>query len=142
MIDQLQLLEQTILELKARYNVTATELVNLKHKLAHDDAPRQITELQSQLDRANTHNSHLNREIDELTKTKDREISELTKAKDLEIDELTRTKESLNAQIEKLHQQNQELLKQNQELNEKNALAISRAEVIQEWLTKIDNQTL
>ncbi|WP_066804900.1 hypothetical protein [Moraxella oblonga] len=120
MIDQLQLLEQTILELKARYNVTATELVNLKHKLAHDDAPRQISELQEQVDRLTAHNSSLNRELDELTKTK----------------------ELLNTQIDNLYQQNKELTEKNQELTEKNELAISRAEIIQEWLTKIDNQTI
>lgn len=120
MIDQLQLLEQTILELKARYNVTATELVNLKHKLAHDDTPRQITELQEQVDRLNAHNSNLNRELDELGKAK----------------------EGLNKQLEELQKQNQELITQNKELSEKNELAISRAEVIQEWLTKIDNQTI
>lgn len=120
MIDQLQLLEQTILELKARYNVTATELVNLKHKMAHDDAPRQITELQEQVDRLTTHNTSLNRELDELTKTK----------------------QLLNEQLDELREQNQELTRLNQELKEKNDLAISRAEVIQEWLTKIDNQTV
>lgn len=120
MIDQLQLLEQTILELKARYNVTATELVNLKHKMAHDDTPRQITELQEQVDRLNIHNASLNRELDEMVKAK----------------------ETLNVQLEELRQQNQELSDKNKELSEKNALAISRAEVIQEWLTKIDNQTV
>lgn len=120
MIAQLQLLEQTILELKARYNITATELANLKHKLAHDDTPRQISDLKAQLSQAKTDNDALTSQIDELNKAKS----------------------SLEKQVAELYTKTQELSKHNQELTDKNALAISRAEIIQEWLTKIDNQNI
>lgn len=111
MLTQLQLLEQTVSELKARYNITATELANLKHKLAHDDSPNQISQLQLKISQIKDENSSLH----------------------------ARVKELLSAQDE-LGQDNERLTKENNELNQKNALAISRAEVIQTWLSKIDNQ--
>lgn len=119
MLTQLQLLEQTIAELKARYNITATELANLKHKMAHDDTPRQISQLQLNLDHSRDENQALHARIKELLEVRD----------------------ELDKRLDELTTQNAELTAQNRELAEKNALAISRAEVIQTWLTKIDNQT-
>ena len=111
MLTQLQLLEQTITELKARYNITATELANLKHKLAHDDSPRQISQSKDE-------NNALHARIKELLSAQD----------------------ELDKRLDELSQDNERLAKQNKDLAEKNALAISRAEVIQTWLSKIDNQ--
>lgn len=108
MITQLQLLEQALNELKERYHITATELLSLKNKMSQDNAP-DVNVLQS----------------------------ELQTAKDT-IEHLTQTNTSLETQLADLYEQNQTLLIQNQELTEKNSLAISRAEVIQNWLAQID----
>ena len=51
---------------------------------------------------------------------------------------LTTANANLEREIADLHEQNQALLIQNTDLTEKNSLAISRAEVIQNWLAKID----
>ncbi|MDO4897176.1 MAG: hypothetical protein Q3971_07420 [Moraxella sp.] len=110
MITQLKLLEQAVSELKERYHITATELVNLKNKMSHDNTPHQLATLQS----------------------------DLKSAKDT-ITALTQTNADLEAQLAELCKQNQALIAQNQELTEKNALAISRAEAIQNWLAKIDH---
>ncbi|OPH34343.1 hypothetical protein [Moraxella equi] len=118
MLTQLQLLEQTITELKARYNITATELANLKHKLAHDDSPRQISQLQLEISQSKDENNALHARIKELLSAQD----------------------ELDKRLDELSQDNERLAKQNKDLTEKNALAISRAEVIQTWLSKIDNQ--
>ncbi|WFF38978.1 hypothetical protein LU290_01715 [Moraxella nasibovis] len=117
MLSQLQALEHTILEMKKQYNVTATELANLKHKLANDDSPTLIQNLQGSLNQ---------------TAQKLQEQSERA-------DALEQSRNALQAQIETLIEQNQALSAHNQELKDKNALAISRAETIQDWLTKIDN---
>lgn len=119
MLTQLQILEQTITELKARYNITATELANLKYKMAHDDTPRQLGQLQLELSHSRDENAALHARIKELLVDRD----------------------ELDKRLEALSQENENLAQQNGELAEKNALAISRAEVIQAWLTKIDNQT-
>lgn len=118
MLNQLQQLEQSVAELKARYNITATELANLKHKMAHDDTPRQIGQLQHDLNHSRDENHALHMRIKELLSARD----------------------ELDKRLDELSLQNAELVKQNNELAEKNALAISRAEVIQTWLTKIDTQ--
>lgn len=109
MITQLQLLEQALNELKERYHITATELLSLKNKMSHDTSAQDVSVLQS----------------------------ELQTAKDT-IEHLTQTNTSLETQLADLYEQNQTLLIQNQELTEKNSLAISRAEVIQNWLAQID----
>lgn len=118
MLTELQQLEQTIAEIKTRYHITATELANLKHKVANDDRDRQISDLMQKLERSQQENQTLNTRVQELSDSR----------------------HALEGQIETLYEQNQQLLAQNDELAKKNALAISRAEVIQEWLTKIDNQ--
>ncbi|WP_323841240.1 MULTISPECIES: hypothetical protein [unclassified Moraxella] len=117
MLSQLQTLEQNILEIKKQHNVTATELANLKHKLANDDSPAIIHNLQLNLDKA------------------EQDLKEQTKR----ADGLEQSRNALQAQIEELIEKNQTLLAHNQELKDKNKLAISRAEIIQEWLAKIDN---
>lgn len=117
MISQLQALEQTILEMKKQYTVTATELANLKHKLANDTSPAIISDLQVRLEKT----------TQELRLQNERTNS------------LEHSCSALQAQIEILAEQNQSLTTHNQELKDKNALAISRAEIIQEWLTRIDN---
>lgn len=117
MLTQLQLLEQTITELKAHYNITATELANFKHKLAQDDSPRQISQLQLEISKSKDENNALHARIKELLSAQD----------------------ELDKRLDELSQANERLAKQNNELAEKNALAISRAEVIQTWLSKIDN---
>lgn len=109
MITQLTLLEQAIGELKERYHITATELVNLKKQLSQDDSAQKINSLQEQLARAN----------DELAS-------------------LTYENTQRQLRIDELYEQNQALLAQNQTLTEKNTLAISHAQTIQEWLAKID----
>ncbi|OOR92827.1 hypothetical protein B0181_01460 [Moraxella caviae] len=118
MLNQLQTLEQTVLELKKQHNYTATELANLKHKMANDDSPHIITDLQNRLAQA----------------TQD------LNAQAKQSEQLEQSRNALQAQIETLIEENQSLIKQNQELKDKNALAISRAEIIQEWLSKIDKQ--
>jgi hypothetical protein len=118
MLTQLQLLEQTVSELKARYNITATELANLKHKLAHDDSPNQISQLQLKISQIKDENNSLHARVKELLSAQD----------------------ELNSRLDDLGQDNERLTKENNELTQKNALAISRAEVIQTWLSKIDNQ--
>lgn len=117
-IAQLQQLEQSVAELKARYTVTATELANLKRKMAHDTTPNQISQLQLDLSRSHDENQALHSRIKELLSARD----------------------ELDKRLEEMSLHNEQLAKQNQELTEKNALAISRAEVIQTWLSKIDNQ--
>lgn len=118
MLTQLQHLEQVISDLKARYNITATELANLKHKVANDDSPRQISQLQNELSRNQEENNALHARIKELLNAQD----------------------ELDKRLDELSEENQRLSQANNELTEKNALAISRAEVIQTWLSKIDNQ--
>lgn len=109
MITQLKLLEQTIAELKERYHITATELISLKNKVSQDTTAHQLHTLQAEL------------------KTAKEAIATLTAANT-----------NLEKENTELHEQNQALLIQNTELTEKNSLAISRAEVIQNWLAKID----
>lgn len=109
MITQLKLLEQAIGELKNRYHITATELVSLKSKVAQDTSAHQLDTVQA----------------------------ELKSAKEA-VATLTTANTNLEREIAALHEQNQALLTQNTELMEKNSLAISRAEVIQNWLAKID----
>lgn len=118
MLTQLQQLEKTVTELKARYNITATELANLKHKLANDDSPQQISQLQHEVSQSSQENEVLRARIKELLAAQN----------------------DLDKQLNELSQENESLTKKNNELSEKNALAISRAEVIQTWLSKIDNQ--
>lgn len=119
MLAQLQALEQSIIAMKKQYAVTATELANLKQRLANDDSPRQIGDLQAQLNKAN-------QEIDNYCE---------------QVDSLEHTRNALQKQVEELYQANQTLIQQNQDLKDKNALAISRAEVIRDWLGKIDRQS-
>lgn len=109
MITQLALLEQAVNELKERYHITASELVSLKNKISQDNSAQQLTALQTELQHAND-----------------------------TINTLTHTNSDLEIRLNKLYEQNQALIAQNQELTEKNTLAISRAEVIQNWLVKID----
>lgn len=109
MITQLKLLEQAVSELKERYHITATELINLKNKVAQDTTADELSVLQTQL------------------KTAKEAVATLTTAN-----------ANLEREIADLHEQNQALLIQNTDLTEKNSLAISRAEVIQNWLAKID----
>lgn len=117
-IAQLQQLEQSVAELKARYTITATELANLKRKMAHDSAPSQISQLQLDLNRSHDENQALHSRIKELLTARD----------------------ELDKRLEELSACNEKLTEQNKELAEKNALAISHAEVIQKWLNNIDNQ--
>ncbi len=116
MLAQLQALEQTIIAMKKQYAVTATELANLKQRLANDDSPQQIINLQQQLNKAN-------QEIDSYCE---------------QVDSLEHSRNALQKQVEDLYQANQALVQQNQDHKDKNALAISRAEVIRDWLGKID----
>ncbi|MFL1732065.1 hypothetical protein [Moraxella oculi] len=118
MLSQLQALEHTILEMKKQYTVTATELANLKHKLANDDKPTIIHNLQSTLEKTT------------------QQLKDQTER----ADSLEKSRNALQAQIETLIEQNQALKAHNKELKDKNTLAISRAEIVQEWLTKIDSQ--
>ncbi|MDO4895174.1 MULTISPECIES: hypothetical protein [Moraxella] len=118
MLAQLQALEQTILAMKKQYAVTATELANLKQKIANDTTPQLVDGLQSKLNQANQdlHNQQIqNKSLEE-------------------------SRNALQKQVEELYEANQNLLKQNQELKDKNALAISRAEIIRDWLSQIDHQ--
>lgn len=117
MLTQLQALEQTIVEMKKQHTVTATELANLKHKLANDTKPALISDLQLRLEKTS------------------QELEQQTERGNA----LEQSRNALQAQIESLIEQNQALNAYNQELKDKNALAISRAEIIQEWLTKIDS---
>lgn len=118
MITQLQALEQTIVAMKKKYAVTATELANLKQKVANDNNPQLISKLQAQLDTANQDlSTHL-----------------------AQISELQTSRDALQSQIEQLVEQNQQLSEQNQDLKEKNELAIARAEIIRNWLAQIDHQ--
>lgn len=119
MLAQLQVLEQTILAMKKQYTVTATELANLKQKVANDNLPQQLVALQKQLNQANT-------ELDSYHE---------------QVRELEESRNILQKQIEDLYEANQSLIQQNQDLKDKNALAISRAEVIRDWLGKIDRQS-
>lgn len=118
MLAQLQALEQTILAMKKQYAVTATELANLKQRVASDTTPQLVNELQAKL-------TQVNQEL----------ATSQAQAKSFED-----SRNALQKQIEELYQANQALLQQNQELKDKNALAISRAEIIRDWLSKIDNQ--
>lgn len=110
MIAQLKLLEQTFVELKERYHITATELVSLKNKISQDTTAQQLSVLQDTLNAV---------------------TKQLT---DLQADNRL-----LEEKLTELYEQNESLVAQNKELAEKNVLAISRAQVIQEWLAKIDN---
>ena len=116
MLAQLQALEQTIIAMNKQYAVTATELANLKQRVANDDSPKQINALQTKLNQA----------LLDIETYHDR------------IDSMQQTQIALEQQVEDLYQQNQTLISQNQDLKDKNALAISRAEVIRDWLSKID----
>lgn len=118
MLTNLQILEQTISDLKIRYNITATELANLKLKLAQDDRDQQITNLEHELAQARHRGDDLATRFDELNIIKT----------------------NLTEQVAQLTAQNERLTAENKELHDKNALAISRAEVIQTWLSKIDHQ--
>ncbi|VEG12171.1 hypothetical protein [Moraxella cuniculi] len=117
MLAQLQALEQTIIAMKKQYTVTATELANLKQRIANDDTPQKIEALQNKLNQALL-------DIDTYHE---------------QIDQLQQNRQTLEQQVNELHQANQELISQNQDLKDKNALAISRAEVIRDWLSKIDH---
>lgn len=116
MLAQLQALEQTIIAMKKQYAVTATELANLKQRIANDDSARQIETLQAKLNQALVDIDHHNNRVDDLQQTQN----------------------ALEQQVDELYQANQALITQNQDLKDKNALAISRAEVIRDWLSKID----
>lgn len=120
MLAQLQLLEQNIVELKDRYHITATELINLKNRLASDTTSDEINKLQTEL----------------ATARKALETSNES------VETLERTNVALEKQINELCEQNRQLSIKNQELENKTALAISRAEVIQNWLTNIDNSAV
>lgn len=110
MITQLQLLEQTVVELKERYHITATELVSLKNKISQDSTPQKLTTAQANLTQAND-----------------------------TIATLQATNRDLEAQLAELYEKNQRLSAQNQELVQKNNLAMSRAQLVQDWLAKIDS---
>ncbi|OAV16024.1 hypothetical protein AO366_1721 [Moraxella catarrhalis] len=116
MLAQLQALEQTIIAMKKQYAVTATELANLKQRIANDDSAKQIETLQDKLNQA----------LIDIENYNDR------------VDDLQQTQNALEQQVDELYQANQALITQNQDLKDKNALAISRAEVIRDWLSKID----
>lgn len=117
MLTQLQILEQTVLQIKNRYNITATELANLQQKIAQDTSGAQIDTLQQNLELANAQIDSLNTKIDELSMLN----------------------QQLTEQLANLNEQHQELVQKNQDLTDKNSLAISRVEIIQQWLNKIDN---
>lgn len=118
MLTELQSLEQTILEMKKQYHVTATELANLKHKLANDNSHAIINDLQTRLDKT----------------------SQELKTQSERADALEQSRNTLQDQIEDLVAQNQTLKAQNQEYKDKHALAISNAKTVQDWLIKIDQQ--
>ena len=120
MLAQLQLLEQTISELKDRYHITATELVNLKHRMESDTTGDDLGRLQAKLDISQ-------KDLTALTET---------------LNEVNRANADLEKQINELCEQNSQLTAKNKELENKNALAVGHAEVIQDWLTKIDNGTI
>lgn len=118
MLTQLQALEQTILAMKKQYAVTATELANLKQKVANDSNPRLINELQGRLQQVEQENLDHKQQLQDLEQSR----------------------QALQKQVEDLYEANQNLLQQNQDLKAKNELAISRAEIIRNWLAQIDNQ--
>lgn len=120
MISQLQLLETTILELKERYHITATELVSLKNKLAQDNTAGQLLKLNERLEDAGKQIIDLNKQLDDLMNEKNQ----------------------LADQILALKEENSQLSTKNQELANKHTLAVQRVEVITNWLTKIDNGTI
>lgn len=120
MLTQLQILEQTVLQIKNRYNITATELANLQQRIAQDTSGAQIDTLQQNLELANAQIDSLNAKIDELSMLN----------------------QQLTEQLANLNEQHQELVQKNQDLTDKNSLAISRVEIIQQWLNKIDNQNI
>lgn len=116
MLHQLQLLEQVIYDIKNRHNIVATELANLKR----------------QTQSGNTHQLQV-----ELNQSH-QEISELLAT----INELSADKAQLEAQVVELTTQNQLLAKENQQLIDKQAIAITRTQALEAWLTKIDNQNI
>ncbi|MFC0820275.1 hypothetical protein [Moraxella marmotae] len=116
MLAQLQALEQTIIAMKKQYAVTATELANLKQRIANDDSPQQINALQAKLSQAMLDADNYHQKIDSLEQTRS----------------------SLEDQISDLYQANQALIAENEDLKEKNAKAVARVETIRDWLSKID----
>ncbi|UNU73732.1 hypothetical protein LU293_02140 [Moraxella nasovis] len=118
MIDKLKDLEQAVHELTQKYNNAQAELSKLRHAIAHDDKPQQIANLQSELNSTKAD----------------------AKQKTVQIEQLEQSRTALQSQIESLVEQNHTLSEKNQELKNKNNLAISRAEVIQDWLAKIDTK--
>lgn len=119
MLTQLQDLEQAILAMKKQYAVTATELANLKQKVANDTNPQLINQLQTRLTQA------------------DQDIESYQD----QIHQLEQSRQALQKQVEDLYEDNQSLKKQNEDLKTKNALAISRAEIIRNWLAQIDSHS-
>lgn len=120
MIDKLRFLEQKVSEITTRYNVTATELANLQKK-PNNDAKYEhaISQLSAQLEET----QH------ELTTLKT--THQATRDK---METITKENDTLADQIQSLQQENREL-------KEKNRIAIERAELIQKWLSNIDNAT-
>lgn len=119
MLEQLQTLQHTVSEIKSRYNITATELANLKLR-TNDNGAQQINQLQSELRKAN------------------QEIANLLNS----VNELSSSKAHLEAQMVELSTQNQLLEKENQALNDKLATALEHTQTLKKWLTSIDEQSI
>lgn len=118
MLDQLQALEQLLMQIKNQHNITTAELASIKHQMAQDDHIQQIQRLQENLNLANE------------------EIGTLT----AKANELTEFNSHLENQISQLNEKNQLLTEKNKEILDKYSLVVSRVDIIQEWLNKIDHQ--
>lgn len=118
MLDKLQALEQTLTQISNKYHVIATELANLQNRTTSDaHNEERITQLTLQLSKTQERLEHLQAQLG----TQSEQLKEKT------------------LQVETLNQKNAQLVQENNELRQKNQLAVQRAELIQTWLTNIDN---
>lgn len=104
-------LEEHLSTLKKQYHITATELANLKNRPNYEDEYKQTILKLS----------------DELATLKER----LSHSQSSEQQALTN--------LDKLGQENALLVAQINDLKEKNKIAVEHAELIQNWLRRIDS---
>lgn len=130
MIDQLKVLEKTVLDVRKHYHITATELVNLKTKMEDFDSDANA-KLKQQLIRKQSQLDAIESQLNELT-GRHKEMSSNHQTLVNEHNEATQKVEQLEQQVKQLQQDKAELI-------EKNRIAAEHTKGALERLTQIDN---
>lgn len=131
MIEQLKTLEATILDVRKRYHITATELKNLKAKPTVNASD--FEQAKQQLANSNEARDTIHKQLQDL----DTRYQTLAEAHHT----LSEEQHELVTQLKELQQQNAKLKAQNQALQEKNRVATEHVQVVLERLTHIDQMS-